>query len=144
MASAASIRDQFIARLSDWLGRLRDVADIRSLSACDVEAIAQELRISRTELETLAARGRQGAGELPKLLAALGLDGTSIAREEPGVMRDMAVVCALCVAKRRCHRELDAGTAVLNHREYCANSYTIDALGAPSKLNVAPDRGPCC
>jgi hypothetical protein len=45
-------------------------------------------------------------------------------------MRDMAVVCALCVAKSRCRRELGLGTAAFHHRDYCSNSHAIDALKA--------------
>ncbi|MBS0529293.1 MAG: hypothetical protein JSS22_07880 [Proteobacteria bacterium] len=128
MARATSIGCTLMAYLSHGLDRLRGVAAPHSLSAGEADAIAHKLRIPRTELETLAARGRQGADELPKLLAALGLDGRSIAREKPGVMRDMAVVCALCVAKSRCRRELELGTAVFHHREYCTNSHSIDAF----------------
>ena len=39
-------------------------------------------------------------------------------------------VCALCVAKSRCRRELGLGTAAFHHRDYCSNSHAIDALKA--------------
>jgi Family of unknown function (DUF6455) len=126
---------RLIGRFSDWLGRLRDATDIRGLSASEVDSIARDLRVSRAELETLVAHGRQGADELPKLLKALGIDETAIAREEPGVLRDMTLVCALCVAKSRCNRELEARTAARHHHEYCANSYTIDALKRKPKYD---------
>ncbi len=62
------------------------------------------------------------------MLKALGIDEDAIKREEPGVLHDMRRVCALCIEKSRCNRELKAGTATLHHREYCANTYTIDPL----------------
>ncbi|MFB9261936.1 hypothetical protein ACFFWD_01910 [Bradyrhizobium erythrophlei] len=130
---AGSIAGRLIDRISDWLGRSRDVSDIRSLSAAEIGSIARDLRISRAELETLAAYGRQGREELTRLLKALGIDEAMIAHQEPGVLRDLAVVCALCVAKSRCNREIEAGTAALRYREYCANSYTLDALKTKPK-----------
>jgi hypothetical protein len=148
MASATkseSIAGRLVGRFSNWIDRLRDASDIRGLSAAEVDSIAHDLRISRAELETRVAHGRQGAEELPRLLKALGIDDVTIARKEPGVLRDMTLVCALCVAKSRCNRELEAGTAAHHHREYCANSYTIDALERrPRPDPVEFLRGPSC
>ncbi|WP_454630098.1 hypothetical protein [Bradyrhizobium cenepequi] len=149
MASATgmeSIAGRLIGRLMGFLDRFRDIGEIRSLSAAEVDSVAHDLRISPAELETLVARGRQGADELPQMLKALGIDENAILHEEPGVLHDMRRVCALCVEKSRCNRELEGGTAALHHRDYCANSYTIDTLGMQPK----PDqtdlllRGPCC
>jgi hypothetical protein len=148
MASATeseSIAGRLVRRFSNWIGRLRDASDIRGLSAAEVDSIAHDLRISRAELETLVAHGRQGAEDLPRLLKALGIDDVTIARKEPGVLRDMTVVCALCVAKSRCNRELEAGTAAEHLHEYCANSYTIDALErAPKSDKIELLCGPSC
>jgi hypothetical protein len=124
---SASITNRVIGRFSDWLGWLRDAADIRALSAAEIDSIAHDLRVSRAKLETLVSNGRQTAAELPRLLKALGIDETTIVRK-PGVLRDMRLVCALCVAKSRCNTDLDEGTARLHYREYCANSDTIDVL----------------
>ncbi|WP_454618172.1 hypothetical protein [Bradyrhizobium cenepequi] len=148
MRSAArteSIAGRLIGRLTDFLDRFRDIGEIRSLSAAEVCSVAHDLRISPAQLETLVARGPHGADELPKMLKALGIDEDAIKREEPGVLHDMTRVCALCIEKSRCNRELEAGTAALHHRDYCANTYTLDSLGTKQK----PDqtdllRGPCC
>jgi hypothetical protein len=131
MASATkseSIAGRLISRFLDRLGRIRGAFDIRGLSASEVDSIAHDLHVSRAELETLVAHGRQGADELSKLLKAVGIDEMAIARKEPGVLRDITLVCALCVAKSRCNRETEAGTAARHYHEYCANSYIIDAL----------------
>jgi hypothetical protein len=130
-----SIAGRLIGRFLDRLGRLRGAFDIRGLSASEVDSIAHDLHVSRAELETLVAHGRQGADELPRLLKALGIDEMAIARKEPSVLRDLRLVCALCVAKSRCNRELEARTAARHHHEYCANSYTIDALKRKPKYD---------
>jgi hypothetical protein len=140
-----SIAGGLFGRLSSAIRRLRHASDIRGRSAARIDAIAHDLRVSRAELEILVAHGRQGAEEMPQLLEALGIDDVAIARQEPGVLRDMTLVCALCVAKSRCRRELEAGTAALHHRQFCANSRIIGAL----KKRPAPDsveflRGPSC
>lgn len=149
MASATqteSIAGRLIGKLTGWVDRFRDIGEIRSLSAAEADQVAHDLRISPAELETLVARGRHGADELPQMLKALGIDENAVKREEPGVLNDMRRVCALCIEKSRCNSELEAGTAALHHREYCANTYTIDSLGMKPK----PDqtdlqlRGPCC
>lgn len=143
---SASIASKLIGRVADWLGRFHQSAEMRALDTSEVESIARDLRIPRAELETLVAHSGQGAKELPQLLKALGIDESAIARKEPGVLRDLTLVCALCSAKARCNREMEVGTAALHYPEYCANSYTIDALKKkPSKLEVVDLlRGPGC
>ena len=131
-----SILGKLVRRLADWFDPRRDTCEIRCLSAAHVASIAKELRIPRAELENLVSHGRQGAAELRQLLQELGIDETAIARKEPGALRDMALVCALCVAKLRCIRELEAGTSAMHYHEYCANSFTIgaiDKVGRPEK-----------
>ena len=143
---SASIASKLIGRVAGWLGQFHRSADIRALGASEVESIARDLRIPRAELETLVAHSRQGAKELPQLLEALGIDEGSIAHKEPGVLRDLTLVCALCATKLRCNREMQSGTAALHYSEYCANSYTIDALrkvpSRPETIDLL--RGPGC
>ncbi|MDE5458189.1 hypothetical protein GWE18_36355 [Bradyrhizobium sp. CSA112] len=134
-----------MGRFSEWLGRLRDTADLRALGAAELDCIARDLRVSPTELETLTYRGRRGADELSGPLKALGIDETAIARKEPGVLRDMTLVCALCAEKTRCNREIEAETTAQHLHEYCANSYTIDALRTKPKPDAMDlVRGPSC
>ncbi|WP_092239580.1 hypothetical protein [Bradyrhizobium sp. Gha] len=80
------------------------------------------------------------------MLEGLGIDECAIARKEPGVLRDLTLVCALCSTKFRCNREIEAGTAALHYQDYCANSYTIDALRKESSRAEVAEfiRGPAC
>jgi hypothetical protein len=85
--------------------------------------------VAPDDLEELVRRGPRAADELPKMLRALGINEESLERAQPLVLRDMERVCAMCNHKRKCDRELAAGTAAQHYEEYCLNAPTIDQLG---------------
>ena len=66
--------------------------------------------------------------QLPRMMAALGLDPKAVSRAEPALFRDMQRVCTMCDSKKRCGRDLDRGTAAANYQAYCANTASLDAL----------------
>ena len=113
----------------EWLKHRRELREMREMDAANFGRIASELRMSSADLEALVRRGPHAADELPKMLAALGIDQDDLARTEPLVLRDMERVCALCSHKRQCDRDLAASTAAAHYEEYCANAPTIDGLG---------------
>jgi hypothetical protein len=112
----------------DWLRHRREIREIRGLDSGEFESITRELRVTPADLDTFVRQGPHAADELPKLLKALGIDATALTRSEPLVLRDMARVCAACQQKRRCNRDLKAGTSTQHFEEYCLNAATIDAL----------------
>ena len=113
----------------EWLKHRRGLREMREMDAANFGQIASELRMTSADLEALVRQGPHAADELPKMLAALGVDQDSLARSEPLVLRDMERVCSLCNHKRQCDRDLAAGTAAAHYEEYCANAPTIDSLG---------------
>jgi hypothetical protein len=117
-----------IDTFADWLKHRRELSEVRQMDRSDFERIASDLRVSPRELDTLVDRGPRAADELPKLLKALGIDQSDLARTEPMVLRDMERVCALCHHKRECDRDLAAGTSAGHYKGYCLNAPTIDAL----------------
>jgi hypothetical protein len=112
----------------EWLKHRRELREMRELDATNFGQIASDLRMSSADLEALVRRGPHAADELPKMLTALGIDQDDLARTEPLVLRDMERVCSMCINKRRCDRDLAAGTAAAHYEEYCANAQTIDGL----------------
>ena len=120
-----------IDRFGEWLNHRRELSEIRQMDRSDFDRIAGELRVSRDDLERLVRRGPHAVDELPKMLAALGIDQADLARTEPLLLRDMERVCALCRHKRQCNRDLAAGTSAEHYEEYCLNASTIDGLGQP-------------
>jgi hypothetical protein len=113
---------------AEWLKHRRELREMRELDAANFGQIASDLRISSTDLEALVRQGPHAADELPKMLAALGINHDDLARTEPLVLRDMERVCSLCIHKHLCDRDLAAGTAPAHYGDYCANAPTIDGL----------------
>ena len=123
----------FVSRVVDifgeWLKHRRELREMREIDAANFGRIAGDLRMSSADLEALVRQGPHAVDELPKMLAALGINQDDLTRTEPLVLRDMERVCALCSQKRRCDRDLAAGTSAAHYQEYCANAYTFDCLG---------------
>jgi hypothetical protein len=112
-----------------WLERRREIAELCTCDAIGREKMAIDLGVSPGELDQLVRRGPHAADELPKMMAAIGLDAKAIARAQPLVMRDLERVCALCEQKKQCNRDLAAGTAAQHYKEYCANAAALATLG---------------
>ena len=112
----------------NWLEHRREVREMRELEPNQFTGIARELGTTLDDLDTFVSRGPQAVDELPKLLRALGIDETALARNQPLVLRDMERVCAACQQKHLCSRDLKAGTTPKYFDEYCLNASTINAL----------------
>ena len=115
-----------------WLQHRREIADRCACDATEYARIATDLGVSPSELDQLVRRGPHAADELPKMMAALGLDAKAIARAQPSVIRDLERVCALCEQKKQCDWDLAAGNAAQRYKEYCMNAPTFASLGAGS------------
>jgi hypothetical protein len=114
----------------EWLKLRRESSELMEYAAGpgELERVARELNVTPAELEMLVRRGSQGASELPEMLRALGIDEATLRRAEPALLLDMERVCSFCKQKRRCYRELAAGTAPANYLEFCENADTFEAL----------------
>ena len=124
-----SVVERLTHTFGDWLKHRRELNEMRQLNTSEFDRIAGDLRVSPADLNELVRLGPHAADELPKLLNALGIDGNDLARVEPLVLHDMQRVCALCVHKRECDRDLAAGTSAEHYEGYCLNASTIDVLG---------------
>jgi hypothetical protein len=127
------IVSRMIDIFGEWLKHRRELRELREIDAANFGQIASDLRMTSADLEALVRQGPHAADELPKMLAALGIDQDDLARTEPLVLRDMERVCAVCIHKRRCDRDLAAGTAAEHDEDYCANAPTIDGLGPQAR-----------
>src|SRR3954468_4825312 len=120
--------ERLIDMFGDWLKHRRELGELHQLEGIEFDRIAHDLRIPPGELNELVHQGPHAAGELPKLLKALGIDHDDLARIQPMAWRDMERVCALCQDKRRCDRDLAAGTAAQRYQDYCLNAPTIELI----------------
>ena len=124
-----SVVERLTHTFSDWLKHRQELSELRQLNTSEFDRIAGDLRVSPADLNELVRNGPHAADELPKLLKALGIDETDLARVEPMVLHDMERVCALCQNKRECDRDLAAGTSAEHYQGYCLNAPTIAEFG---------------
>jgi hypothetical protein len=127
--AAPSVVERLRNTFSDWLKHGRELSEMRQLNSTDFCRIANDLRLSPTELEELVRQGPHGADQLSRLLEALGISAQDLAGIEPMVVRDMERVCALCGHKRQCDHDLASGESAERYQEYCLNAPTIVQCG---------------
>ena len=128
-----SVFDRLTQTFCDWLNHRRELNELAQLSTAEFGRVASDLQISPADLTELVNQGPHAADELPKLLAALGIDAAQLARVEPMALHDMERVCALCHQKGECDRDLAAGTSAEHYEEYCLNAPTIAGLRTPAE-----------
>ena len=124
--------DAVNAAIAVWIMKYRYAAGLRDYKMkCrpeDIAQTAQKLGIQPGELASLTNKGLESAALLEKMLRALGVEPGQLANANPLIMQDLTRLCITCVAKGRCERDLEAGTAAENFRDYCPNAYTLDKL----------------
>jgi hypothetical protein len=98
----------------------------------EIARIARDVGVSSGELIHMAEKGPHAADQLPRLLRAVGVDPGMLSRDDPAMMRDMQRLCTACRRKRRCERDLAAGTAANNYRSFCPNAASLEKLPAPT------------
>jgi uncharacterized protein YjiS (DUF1127 family) len=113
--------------LADWLKRRREGAELDALDDGQREQVARDLGVSATELDFLVREARDPV-QLPKMLAALGIDEAALRRAEPAMERDMLRVCSLCAAVDACKYALAQGFADLAYPNFCPNAEALSTL----------------
>jgi uncharacterized protein YjiS (DUF1127 family) len=113
--------------LADWLKRRRESAELDALDDGQRARVAQDLGVSATELDFLVREARDPV-QLPKMLAALGVDEVALRRAEPAMARDMLRVCSLCTSVDECKYALAQGFADLAYPNFCPNAEALSTL----------------
>jgi hypothetical protein len=111
-----------------WRSRQVARREFRTLDPTQREEIARDAGIDLATLEALSGQAPYYGTELERLMGALALDPDTVKRGNPGIFRDMSVVCSGCIAHSRCRRHLDNGTARGAYTNYCPNALTLTAL----------------
>lgn len=114
--------------LRSWWTDRKAETEFNHLGSGERAAIARDVRLPEEMLSRIVEHGGTGRLELSQLLSELGMDEGEIAREHPGVMRDLEATCTGCDGRSRCHRNLERSTAAENFETYCPNAVTIEAL----------------
>lgn len=106
-------------------GRRNLARDLASLESNELERIAHEFGMTRSELCRLARLGPASADLLYRRLAEKGIDPKLI---EPAALQDLQRSCSNCDSKKKCSRELENQAEVASWPKYCPNELTIHAL----------------
>ena len=104
-----------------------EVSELRRLDDHQIDEIAHDLGLSRSELFKLCAHDGN-ASLLQKRLAEFELTEASLAKKHPDVLRDLQRVCGTCPEASRCASDFNRGKAS-SRDEYCPNTCTLQALG---------------
>jgi hypothetical protein len=116
-----------------WWRKWTDDGATAKLQCCleqDVERIAQDIGVSKSELHRLVRQGPGSADLLLRRMAALDLDPKEVTVAEPATFRDLQRVCSMCESKRRCARDMAGDCTLAAWPEYCPNTATLQALNA--------------
>jgi hypothetical protein len=140
VAASSGVREfPVIGRLIARMKRLSGRAELRGMDDQQVDQIAHEFGLSRSELFTLCANKASG-GLLKQRLAEFGLTEELLAKLHPEVLQDLQRVCGTCTTTSRCAHDFAA------HRdsgrdEYCPNTCTLYAL---KQEGLGRKAGSCC
>jgi hypothetical protein len=103
----------------------------------EVKAIANDMGMTPAELRALAMNGPGAADLLKKMLIALKVDPTALSEIDQHLTWDLQRLCITCEEKRRCERELTAGTATTNMHEFCPNATALKTFSGHRECSPA-------
>lgn len=106
-------------------GRRNPGRDLANLESSELDRVAHEFGMTRSELCRLARMGPASAELLYRRLAENGMDPRLI---EPAALQDLQRSCSNCDSKKQCSRELENQAEAASWPKYCPNELTIHAL----------------
>lgn len=101
--------------------------ELQRLDQRDIEVIARELNLSRTELAALILKPSGSLQSLSRRLSHAGLAESDLEASHGDVLRDLRRVCSQCSSTARCARNVNRERQAAPVR-YCPNEQTLQAL----------------
>lgn len=81
-----------------------------------------DLDVWTNAFQPLGASGTQPDLRVDRMIQAFHINRRELEQDYPRVLRDAEITCGQCRSKRRCFRELEAGTAAANLENFCPNA----------------------
>ncbi|MBW9055511.1 hypothetical protein [Rhizobium mesosinicum] len=131
MTSSSSLRQcsaSIISQFHTLSERRRLRSELWALPPEERQRVADELRLTATQLERLVAAGPKASVEIGSLMAALGIESLKVEADFPHLMNDLQATCAQCNAKRACRQALADGNAPERMEAFCPNADELFAL----------------
>jgi len=131
MTSSSSLRQcsaSIISQFHILSERRRLRSELWALPPEERQRVADELRLTATQLERLVAAGPKASVEIGSLMAALGIESLKVEADFPHLMNDLQATCAQCNAKRACRQALADGNAPERMEAFCPNADELFAL----------------
>jgi hypothetical protein len=114
-----------LGRVRDWWRRQEELC---ALDDKEIGRVAADLRISRSTLKDLVARGPDAAHLLYERMRALGISEADVHRAAEGVIGDLQRTCAVCREKGVCEWDLRERPDDPAWKTYCPNAVTLESL----------------
>ncbi len=81
-----------------------------------------DLDVWKNAFQPQGASGTQPGLRVDRMMQALHINRQELEQDYHRVLRDAEITCVQCRSKRRCFRELEAGTAAANLENFCPNA----------------------
>lgn len=124
-----TLLDRIFAKWREEWRASAELEELRSLDPDDVSRIASELNLTAAELDSVVANGAGAKRLMERMIEAFHLDYGKLTQQTPASLRAAEITCSRCSAKKRCSRELAAGTAAVNADLFCPNADFFQAFG---------------
>ena len=125
-----TLYESLLARWREHRRKAAQLEELRLLGPDDAAGIASDLNLTLFELELAIASSAGSGGLMERMMEeAFHLDRPRLNREAPAALRAAEITCARCSAKKRCARELAAGTAARNIDLFCPNADFFSSVG---------------
>lgn len=138
--AAAKTCSTLFGNLRDRLKGVMDRSnELQRLDQREIEIIARELNLSRTELAALILKPSGSLQSLSRRLSHAGLAEDDVEASHGDVLRDLRRVCSQCSSKARCARDLNHERQA-TPAKYCPNEQTLRALAHDVQRRAPPVR----
>jgi hypothetical protein len=132
LSAECAREDIMIRAFAEWLKRKRDRAELNALDTDERVRVAHDLGVGAAELDYLVREAHDPV-ELPRMMAAIGIDEAALHRAQPALARDLERVCSLCEITTLCRHELASGTAGVSYPYFCPNAEELKALSKKAR-----------
>lgn len=126
---AETLLDRLLAKWREEWRAADELRELQSLDPEEIACIAGEFSLTPAQLESMIASSAGSQKLMERMIESFHLDPGILTWQAPAQLRAAEITCSRCSAKKRCARELAAGTAAENADLFCPNADFFHAFG---------------